>query len=108
MQIATQTSFRHTTLVLAFATCIAASLIVVPAFAQNPQNSARAEQLKAQMIERFQQADSNKDGRITKAEANGKMPRLYQRFDQIDKDGDGYVNQADIIGYVEKLAAQRR
>jgi Ca2+-binding EF-hand superfamily protein len=107
MHLATQTPFRRATLPLALATCLAAS-VAASAVAQNPQNSSRAEQLKAQMIERFQQADVNKDGRITKTEANGKMPRLYQRFDQIDKDGDGYVNQADIIGYVEKQAAQRR
>jgi Ca2+-binding EF-hand superfamily protein len=107
IHLATLTPFRRATLLLALATCMAAS-VAASAAAQDPQNSARAEQLKAQMIERFQQADVNKDGRITKAEANGKMPRLYQRFDQVDKDGDGYVNQSDIVGYVEKLAAQRR
>ena len=108
MQLATQTSFRRTTLLLALATCIAASFIVVPAFAQNPQNSARAEQLKAQMIERFQQADVNKDGRITKTEANGKMPRLHANFEKVDSDGDGYVTQQDIVSYMTTIAGQRR
>ncbi len=107
MQLATQKSFRRTTRLLALATCLAAS-VSTSAFAQNPQKSARAEQLKAQMIERFQQADSNKDGRITKTEANGKMPRLHANFEKVDSDGDGYVTQQDIVSYITTIAGQRR
>jgi Ca2+-binding EF-hand superfamily protein len=60
------------------------------------------------MIERFQQADSNKDGRLTKAEANGKMPRLHANFEKVDSDGDGYVTQQDIESYMTTIAGQRR
>ena len=40
-------------------------------------------------VERFQSADSNKDGSLSKDEATAGMPRLAQRFDAIDSNKDG-------------------
>ncbi len=107
MHHATQKTFRRSMLTLALATYVATS-VAASAFAQSPQTSARAEQLKAQMIERFQQADADKDSRLTKAETNGKMPRLHANFEKVDSDGDGYVTQQDIVAYMTSIAGQRR
>lgn len=76
--------------------------------AQSLPNAQQMEQLKAQMIQRFAHADADRDGRLTKAEAAGKMPRLHANFEAVDGDGDGYVSQQDIIDYVQQLAQQRR
>jgi Ca2+-binding EF-hand superfamily protein len=84
------------------------AMVCLPAMAQRQPSPEQIEQLKTQMAERFVKADANQDGRLTRDEAKGKMPRLYQRFDDIDKDGDGYVSQADIAGYAESAIAQRR
>ncbi len=105
MYLTTQKTFRRSMLMLALC---AATSVTTSVFAQNPQTSARAEQLKAQMIERFQQADANKDGRLTKAETNGTMPRLYANFEEVDGNGDGYVTQQDLINYMQNIAGQRR
>ncbi len=105
MHLTTQKIFRRS--MLALAVCAATS-VATSAFAQNPQTSVRAEQLKTQMIERFQQADANKDGRLTKAETNGTMPRLHANFEKVDGNGDGYVTQQDVMTYMQNIAAQRR
>jgi Ca2+-binding EF-hand superfamily protein len=78
------------------------------ASAQQPQNAQRAEQMKARMAELFKQADANRDGRLTKQEANGKMPRLYANFDAIDTDRDGYVTPQNIAAFAKAAAAQGR
>jgi Ca2+-binding EF-hand superfamily protein len=80
----------------------------VPALAQQQPDSARIAQLKAQMVERFRQADANSDGRVTKAEAAGKMPRLHANFEAVDGDRNGYVTPEEIVAQVQSLAAQRR
>jgi Ca2+-binding EF-hand superfamily protein len=84
------------------------AMAAIPVMAQRQPSPEQIEQLRTQMVERFAKADTNHDGRLTRDEAMGKMPRLYQRFDEVDKDGDGYVNQTDIAGYVENIVAQRR
>jgi Ca2+-binding EF-hand superfamily protein len=84
------------------------AMVALPASAQRQPSPEQIEQLRTQMAERFVKADANRDGRLAREEANGKMPRLYQRFEDVDKDGDGYVNQADVIAYVESQVAQRR
>jgi hypothetical protein len=92
---------------IALARILSAALIgmvALPVMAQRQPSPERIEQLRAQMAERFAKADANHDGRLTRDEANGNMPRLYQRFDAVDH--DGYVNQADIAAYVEDRFAQ--
>jgi Ca2+-binding EF-hand superfamily protein len=84
------------------------AMVALPVMAQRQPSPEQIEQLRTQMAERFVKADTNRDGRLTREEANGKMPRLYQRFDEVDKDRDGYVNQTDIIAYVENQVGQRR
>ena len=43
-------------------------------------------------VERFQNADTNGDGKLTQEEAEkGGMKRLAQHFGHLDSDGDGFV-----------------
>ena len=49
-----------------------------------------------EIIERFAKCDTNKDGKLTKEEANGCMPRIYNNFSYIDSSGKGYVTVAEI------------
>ena len=61
------------------------------AFAPAAQAQTYEEQL-AQLTERFKKADTNKDGKLTKAEAKaGGMTRLANFFGRVDTDGDGFV-----------------
>ncbi len=49
-----------------------------------------------EIVERFAKCDTNKDGRLTKEEAKGCMPRIYSNFSYIDSSGKGYVTVAEI------------
>jgi Ca2+-binding EF-hand superfamily protein len=46
--------------------------------------------------QRFAKCDKNHDGRLTKEEAKGCMPRIYDHFDYVDSAGNGYVTVAQI------------
>jgi Ca2+-binding EF-hand superfamily protein len=56
---------------------------------------------KAHFEQRFKQADTDGDGRLSRAEAEQAMPRLGQHFDRIDADKDGHVT-------LEEMAAARK
>ena len=49
-----------------------------------------------EIAQRFAKCDTNHDGKLTKEEANGCMPRIYSRFSYIDSANKGYVTVAEI------------
>jgi Ca2+-binding EF-hand superfamily protein len=49
-----------------------------------------------EIAERFAKCDTNHDGKLTKEEANGCMPRIYSNFSYIDSTNKGYVTVAEI------------
>ena len=49
-----------------------------------------------EIVERFAKCDTNKDGKLTKQEAKGCMPRIYNNFSYIDSSNKGYVTVAEI------------
>ena len=69
---------KKTALLLA----IAAAVLPATVSAQNYAKMAE---------DRFKAADTNKDGKLSKAEAQSGMPRVYTNFDKIDTDKDGYL-----------------
>lgn len=54
------------------------------------------EKMQKTMQERFVTADRNGDGRLTRDEAKGKMPRVHDNFAAIDRDRKGYVTMKEI------------
>lgn len=80
------------------------SLLTVPAiaFAAPQADNARAQQAAQQLEARFQQADTDQDGKLTKAEAEKGMPRLAKNFAKIDLSGNGYVT----LDQVKAMGAQ--
>lgn len=57
----------------------------------------RAAQQKA--VERFDQADADKDGKLSRAEVAAHSEYLAGRFEQMDKDGDGALSWEEFIGH---------
>ena len=55
-----------------------------------------------EIVDRFNKCDINKDGRLTKQEANGCMPRIYSNFSYIDSSNKGYVTVAEIQAMANK------
>ena len=49
-----------------------------------------------EIVKRFNKCDTNKDGKLTRAEAKGCMPRVYDHFSYIDSGNKGYVTVSEI------------
>jgi Ca2+-binding EF-hand superfamily protein len=49
-----------------------------------------------EIAERFAKCDVNHDGKLTKAEAKGCMPRIYDHFSYLDSGNKGYLTVAEI------------
>lgn len=58
--------------------------VATPALAQNAM-------VLKMLTARFASADTNHDGKLTKAEAKDGMPRIYANFDRIDAARRGYL-----------------
>ena len=67
------------------------SLMLIPLVAHADDASRDKE-----IAERFAKCDTNRDGKLTKEEANGCMPRIYSNFSYIDSENKGYVTVAEI------------
>lgn len=68
-------------------TLIAAALMLTAAAPALAQSSMMLDML----AKRFASADKDKDGKLTKAEAEKGMPRIFANFDKIDAARRGYV-----------------
>lgn len=49
-----------------------------------------------EIADRYAKCDINHDGKLTKEEAKGCMPRIYSNFSYIDSENKGYVTVAEI------------
>jgi len=68
---------------------IAGLVICTMAYADNSMRNK-------EIADRFASCDKNHDGKLTKEEAKGCMPRIYEHFSFIDSDNKGYVTVAQI------------
>ena len=74
------------------------------AFAQDkPDRKERIEQFN----KRFTEADINGDNKLTREEAQGKMPYVASHFDEIDADKKGYVTKQDLAKMLKKTASAK-
>jgi hypothetical protein len=88
------------TLLLALPLLLAAT----GAFAQ----AGRAARMQAELHKRFAAADANHDGKLTRDEAKGHMPRVYSGFDAIDTAKAGSVTLDQVQAHAKAQMGQRR
>jgi Ca2+-binding EF-hand superfamily protein len=77
--------------------------LIAPAFADDPQDAkdtkdtkdAHAAKLARRVDDVFARLDTDKDGKLSKAEAS-KGPRMSKNFDTVDADHDGFVTKAEL------------
>ena len=62
---------------------------------QPPQGMTPADR-KKWFIERFKEADTDHDGKLTREEARVGMPEVYKRFDKLDTRKRGYVTERQV------------
>lgn len=85
-----------------FVAAIALTPLVVFAM---PDNS-RAQQAAAKLSQRFDLADADHDGKLTRSEADAGMPRVAEHFDEIDADHKGYVTKDQIVAVMKANAGR--
>lgn len=57
--------------------------------------------------QRFADADTDHDGRLSRDEARAGTPRLADHFDEIDSDHDGMLTTAEILDYIKQRRGAR-
>jgi Ca2+-binding EF-hand superfamily protein len=77
------------------------------AHAQVPK-ADRMEKARTELQKRFEAADTNKDGKLTREEAQAKMPKVYKNFDAIDASHAGAISLADIEAFVVSKKGARK
>jgi Ca2+-binding EF-hand superfamily protein len=82
-----------------------AALLCNTASAQTISDS-QMQQALAHLDGRFNSADANKDGCVSKVEAKGKMPHLYRNFETIDTTRKGCVTIGQVKNAMQTHAAQ--
>ena len=63
---------------------------------------------RARADERFKGADANKDGKLTREEAQKSMPVVARHFDEVDANKDGFVTREELDAAQKARAAQRQ
>lgn len=78
-----------------------ASLMAVAAPVFAGDDDATKARVARRVDEAFAKLDTDKDGRISKAEA-AKGPKMAKVFDHVDADHDGSVSRAEMTAAVER------
>lgn len=74
----------------------------------SPAAGGHVEEALTVMQQRFQSADSDHDGRISREQARERMPFVYRNFDAIDTNHSGYVTLAQIEAFAARQAMNKR
>ncbi len=82
-----------------------ATFCVAEVHAQDAAPSSEKPKSIEKFTEKFDAADSNHDGFLTREEAAKSMPRIAKNFDVIDTNHDGKLSPQEIAQF---LAAKRR
>lgn len=62
----------------------------------------------AEMKKKFEEADANHDGKLTKEEVKGKLPMIEQHFDEIDTSHSGAITMKDVAVYLRAQKAAKK
>jgi hypothetical protein len=82
-----------------FATSSAYTQTMIPKLDNEGRPGDVARQAKQQAIERFDVADENKDGKLSREEIGKHSHYLLEKFDERDKDKDGFLGWEEYVGH---------
>ena len=74
--------------------------------APNPPSNPSPKPHHGEAKQRFLQADSNGDGKLSRDEAQS-LPHLAKRFADIDSDRDGYITRDELRAAHQRMKAAR-
>ena len=73
---------------------------------RDEMKAGHKQMLKAGMHNRFDEADANHDGALSREEAE-KMPRMSKRFDKMDTNKDGKLTREEMAAAMKKKRPNR-
>lgn len=93
-----------TLLALVLATPLAAPLTAtaqsrIPSLDRDDRLGEVGRAARQKAVERFDSADANKDGKLSREEVKDRSPYLSENFDQNDKNRDGLLDWEEFIGH---------
>lgn len=86
------------TLLLVTASSIAETTMV-PTLDQSGRRGDIARLAKEKAMAKFDGADENKDGKLSKEEVTKSFPYMAQNFDKLDADKDGSLSWEEYVGH---------
>jgi ABC-type nitrate/sulfonate/bicarbonate transport system substrate-binding protein len=98
---------RRTALAAALSLAAGAAMAQTPAPADAAPPPAHAAHTHMTLKERFAQANTTNDGKLTLDQARAGMPMVARHFAAMDKDNKGYVTLDDIHAYLKAQRAAR-
>ena len=72
---------------------------MVPKLDQEGRRGDVARQAKQRAMEKFDAADENKDGKLSREELEKHLPYLAEKFNERDKDHDGFLSWEEYVGH---------
>lgn len=72
---------------------------VVPKLDQEGRKGDMARLAKEQAVAKFDAADTDKDGKLSKDEAAKASPYLAENFDKRDTNKDGFISWEEYVGH---------
>jgi Ca2+-binding EF-hand superfamily protein len=94
---------RPTTATLATLLAIAAGMVsaqtIVPKLDEEGRRGEMARKIKERSAEQFDQADANKDGKLSKDEVATVSSYKAESFEKLDLDKDGFLSWEEFVGH---------
>lgn len=82
-------------------------MLLVSTWAPHASAAPADPERRARIEARLKAADTDRDGLISRAEAQAAFPKHVTRFDNADINRDGYLSRDEIAAYRDKLKQQR-
>ena len=89
-----------------FKRSLIAALILVPAIGFAADNSAGAKSPRS--ASHFSKADTDGDGKLSRAEVEKAMPHLLGKFDSIDTNKDGQLSRGELSAWKKAHKGERQ
>ena len=72
---------------------------VIPSLDEKSKKGDIARLAQMQATEKFDKADKNKDGKLSREEAIEAFPYMLEKFDKLDKSKDGFLSWEEFVGH---------
>jgi Ca2+-binding EF-hand superfamily protein len=89
-----------------FKRSLIAALILLPAIGYAADNPIGAKATRS--VSRFSRADTDGNGKLSRAEVGKAMPQLSGRFDSIDTDRDGQLSRGELRAWMKAHKGERQ